>query len=124
MFQPKVYEDASDVVREVTVSTLNKYFHLLKIHPNGEERILDIGCGDGKTTVKTILSKFPKKSTTIVGCDQSREMLDYASKMYGNGDTITFRHLDIGTKYLPEDMKGCYDHAFSIYVLHWVVNQK
>jgi trans-aconitate 2-methyltransferase len=50
---------------------------LLKL--NGTERVLDIGCGNGKVTAQ-IASRIPEG--TVVGIDPSSEMIAFASSQF------------------------------------------
>ena len=46
----------------------------------GSERILDVGCGDGKITAE-VAARVPRG--TVVGVDSSRDMIDFASSHFG-----------------------------------------
>ncbi len=47
----------------------------------GNERILDIGCGDGKVSA-SLAERVPEG--TVVGIDSSAEMIRYANVTYGS----------------------------------------
>jgi trans-aconitate 2-methyltransferase len=47
---------------------------------NGSERILDVGCGDGKITAE-IATHAPRSS--VVGVDPSRDMIRFAESHFG-----------------------------------------
>ena len=51
------------------------------LHLKGDERILDIGCGDGKITAE-VARHVPQGS--VVGLDASAEMIDFADKQYSS----------------------------------------
>ena len=46
---------------------------------NGSERILDVGCGEGKITAE-IASRVPRGS--VVGVDPSHDMIGFATKHF------------------------------------------
>jgi trans-aconitate 2-methyltransferase len=84
----------------------------------GNERILDLGCGDGRITAE-IAARVPEGM--VVGVDNSREMIGFArehfpSSMYPN---LSFEICDIRT--LP--VLGEFHVAFSNAALHWVPEQ-
>src|ERR1700747_2750832 len=49
---------------------------------NGNERILDVGCGNGKTTA-SIAARVPQGS--VVGVDASRDMIAFANEHWTAG---------------------------------------
>ncbi|HEV8228906.1 MAG TPA: class I SAM-dependent methyltransferase [Candidatus Limnocylindria bacterium] len=59
--------------------------------PSGQ-RILDVGCGDGYSTVI-----FAKQAKEIVGIDYSEPMIDRAKRQYGDIRNATFEVRDILT---------------------------
>ena len=46
----------------------------------GSERVLDIGCGDGKITAE-IAARIPRGS--VLGVDASRDMISFAASHFG-----------------------------------------
>lgn len=82
-------------------------------HFNGNERVLDIGCGDGKIT------QFLQDELTtgeIVGIDLSKEMIEHAVKSY---PTISFTVKDAKElDYIEE-----FDLAVSFSTLEWIDDQ-
>src|SRR6266436_10262796 len=54
----------------------------------GSERILDVGCGDGKITAE-IAARAPRSS--VVGVDPSRDMISFAQRHYGRATTHNLR---------------------------------
>src|SRR5436305_13001730 len=46
---------------------------------NGDERVLDVGCGDGKITA-AIAERVPAGS--VLGVDPSRDMISFASSQF------------------------------------------
>jgi trans-aconitate 2-methyltransferase len=88
---------------------------LLKLQ--GSERILDIGCGNGKTTAE-IAARVPQGSVT--GVDASSDMVAFAKEHWMPAHpNLQFAVAD--ARHLP------FDHAFDLIVsfnaLHWIPDQ-
>ena len=86
-----------------------------KLSLTGSEKILDIGCGDGKVTAE-IASSVPDGQ--VVGVDNSISMIElarerYPSKKYPN---LSFEVMDARELSFHE----CFDVVFSNAALHWV----
>lgn len=81
----------------------------------GDERILDIGCGDGKIT-SGIASLVPNGS--VLGIDISQEMIDFAKGKYTRDKygKLTFQLGDASSIDFEEE----FDLAVSFACLHWV----
>lgn len=72
-WDPEEYERCSSAQQEWALSALSE----LKI--GGDERILDIGCGDGKITAR-ISQLVPDGS--VLGIDISPDMISFARRRY------------------------------------------
>ncbi|XP_011136977.1 juvenile hormone acid O-methyltransferase-like [Harpegnathos saltator] len=81
-------------------------------------KCMDIGCGPGDITRNILLPVLHPK-TTMIGTDISEDMIQYASKKHGDKARITFKVLDIQTKYLPKEYISEFNHVFSFHALHW-----
>jgi trans-aconitate 2-methyltransferase len=86
-----------------------------KLNLQGNESVLDIGCGDGKITAE-IGRRL--SGGTVVGIDNSDEMIDLASLKFPETKfpNITFRKID--AREIP--YKNQFDVVFSNAALHWV----
>ncbi len=80
------------------------------------DKIIDIGCGIGNSTV-ILAKRFP--NAKIVGVDNSQEMLDKAKNDYPN---IEFVQLDISNELSKISDK--FDIVFSNACIQWVPNHK
>ena len=86
---------------------------------NGSERILDVGCGDGKITSQ-IASRASKGS--VVGVDPSRDMITFARSHFGPATLPNLRFEVADARRLP--FKNEFDLVVSFNALHWVPEQQ
>lgn len=80
---------------------------------NGNERILDLGCGDGALTAQ-LAARVPRGS--VLGIDASQNMID--SALQYTMPNLAFQLKDINSL----DYKEEFDLIFSNAALHWVKN--
>ena len=83
---------------------------------NGNERILDLGCGDGALTCR--LARLVPEGL-VVGIDASQSMIDTARETY-KLDNLRFDLLNINVI----DFEDEFDFVFSNATLHWIKNHK
>src|SRR5215472_9624792 len=89
---------------------------LLKL--KGRERILDIGCGNGKVTAQ-IASRIPKGS--VVGIDPSSDMIAFARNQFPTAEYPNL-HLEVAdARSLP--FRDEFDLVASFNALHWIPDQ-
>ena len=90
---------------------------IAKLHLQGSESILDIGCGDGKVTAE-IATAVPKGS--VLGVDNSRSMVELAQKKYPADQfpNLNFQLADARCL----QVKRQFEIVFSNATLHWVRN--
>jgi trans-aconitate 2-methyltransferase len=100
------HSSAQESIAEVVISGLKV---------EGNEYILDIGCGDGKVTSK-LASLVPQGQ--VLGIDSSKEMIDFSRKKFpsSNYENLKFEHLDI----LDLKFESGFDLVTSFACLHWV----
>src|SRR5258708_38158909 len=84
----------------------------------GSERILDVGCGDGKITAE-IVSRAPRGS--VVGVDPSRDMISFAQCHFGPATRSNLRFEVADARCLP--FKNEFDLVVSFNALHWIPEQ-
>lgn len=88
---------------------------LLKL--TGSERVLDMGCGDGKVTAE-IAARVSGGS--VVGVDASGEMVTFARKHFGDRGNLRFATCDIRRLPFREE----FDLIVSFNALHWIPDQE
>ncbi len=77
-------------------------------------RVLDVGCGPGKTTA--LLYEMVQPGGSVTGIDFSRERIQYARENYGGRDGIEFQLRDFC---LPLSDIGNYDFIWVRFVLEY-----
>lgn len=110
-WQAETYHLNSKVQQEAAFELLQ----LLKL--SGKEKILDIGCGDGKITAAIAATL---KEGQIIGSDLSPEMIAFATQKFTSPTTtnLSFVLLDAqNITYINQ-----FDLVFSSFALQWVSN--
>ncbi len=82
------------------------------------ERILDVGCGDGKITAE-IASRVPRGS--VVGVDPSGDMIRFAQSHFGPATRPNLRFEVADARRLP--FQKAFDLVVSFNALHWIPEQ-
>lgn len=108
----EVYRKSSGSQREWAQEVIKK----LKL--KGDERVLDIGCGDGRNTVE-ISSRLSTGS--ILGIDSSDEMIKFAKKNFPQEKypNLDFKVLDFRDLNFTDEFNVIFSNA----ALHWVKDQ-
>jgi trans-aconitate 2-methyltransferase len=81
-----------------------------------DDRVLDIGCGDGRIT-SVIASLVPNGH--VVGIDSSAEMITHATAATRSIPNLTFQQRDALNLDFSEEFTAIFSNA----VLHWIRNQ-
>src|SRR5260370_37925649 len=84
----------------------------------GSERILDVGCGDGKITAE-IASRAPRG--WVVGVDPSRDMISFAQRHFDPATRPNLRFEVADARCLP--FQDEFDLVVSFNALHWIPEQ-
>jgi trans-aconitate methyltransferase len=85
---------------------------------NGSESVLDIGCGDGRTTAE-LAARL--SHGTITGLDSSCNMIELASSRFGPAVHPNLHFLAADARRLP--LKPAFDLVISFNALHWIPEQ-
>lgn len=105
------YERISGLQRRMAGDTL------AHLEFRGDERVLDVGCGDGYVT-RVIASRVPDGS--VVGMDASPRMIDVArSRPDPPGTDVRFLVADVRDLPFADE----FDVVVSFNALHWVADQ-
>lgn len=112
-WNPEAYERSSSAQEKWAGEILSR------LDLRGDERILDIGCGDGRITAR-IASKVPKGSVT--GLDCSLEMLSFAQGRFPQSlyPHLEFRYGDASDL----DYDNEFDLITSFACLHWILDHQ
>jgi len=92
---------------------------LARLSLRGDERVLDVGCGDGKVTAE-IARAIPRG--TVVGADASAEMIAFAREKFPPAQQANLRFEICDARRIGELTRpaGGFDVVFSNAALHWV----
>lgn len=90
-----------------------------KLDLQGNESVLDVGCGDGKITADFAVASPMGK---VVGVDSSHQMIDYATRTYANPQYPNLSFACKDARFL--DFENEFDLVFSNATLHWVDNHQ
>lgn len=85
----------------------------------GSERVLDVGCGDGKITAQ-IAGRVPRGS--VVGIDPSLDMIAFAIAHFASDDGAHLRFQVADARALP--FRNAFDLVVSFNALHWIPEQR
>jgi len=92
---------------------------MAKLQLAGDERLLDIGCGDGKLTAE-IAERLPRG--TVVGIDSSAEMIALANTRYPRERFANLLFLEMDARRISFPAE--FDIVFSNAALHWVIDHR
>src|SRR5262245_2934084 len=109
---------ASDYYRQSGLQQALAEEQLSRLTLDGSERILDVGCGDGKVTAQ-IAARVPRGS--VLGVDPSRDMIAFASSRFGPPAHANLRFEVADARRLP--YRNEFDLVVSFNALHWVPEQ-
>jgi trans-aconitate 2-methyltransferase len=88
---------------------------IAKLHLQGDEIVLDVGCGDGKVTAE-IAAQLPHGS--VLGVDVSSEMIVLARQRHSTNAHPNLRFQVADASHLP--FQAEFTRVFSNAALHWV----
>jgi trans-aconitate 2-methyltransferase len=88
---------------------------IAKLGLSGNERVLDIGCGDGRVTAE-IARNLPGGNVT--GLDSSPEMIRFACDHFPRSEYRNLSFVEADARALP--FSGEFDVVFSNAALHWI----
>ncbi|MGH8620235.1 MAG: class I SAM-dependent methyltransferase [Burkholderiales bacterium] len=109
---------ANDYHRQSSLQQAMADEQLSRLTLEGGERILDVGCGDGKITAE-IAARVPRGS--VLGVDPSRDMIAFAAGHFGSPVQANLRFEVADARRLP--YRNEFDLVVSFNALHWVPEQ-
>jgi trans-aconitate 2-methyltransferase len=109
---------ASDYHRESSLQQAMAAEQLARLTLDGCERILDVGCGDGRITA-AIAARVPCGS--VLGVDPSRDMIAFATHNFGPPAHPNLGFEVADARRLP--YRDEFDLVVSFNALHWVPEQ-
>jgi trans-aconitate 2-methyltransferase len=89
---------------------------IARLNLRGDERILDVGCGDGKVTAD-IARAVPHGR--VLGIDASPEMIGFAQKTFPKSKNANLKFQICDARKLSS-IEGSFDVVFSNAALHWI----
>ncbi|WEW60012.1 hypothetical protein PRK78_005494 [Emydomyces testavorans] len=93
---------------------------LVYIDPQPTDRVLDVGCGDGKFT-----AKYADRVGYVLGLDASEGMIEAARRNSGRPETVEYKVVDcryLGTEVREGSVEGAkWDKVVSNAALHWIL---
>ncbi len=104
------------------ISTLQQVMaekEIRRLELAGGERVLDVGCGDGKVTAE-ITGLVPRGS--VLGVDPSHSMIGFASRHFGPARRANLRFEVADARRLA--YRAEFDLVVSFNALHWVPEQE
>jgi trans-aconitate 2-methyltransferase len=110
--------DAADYAQISAMQKVMADEALSLLELRGSERVLDVGCGDGKITAQ-IAQRVPDGQA--VGVDASSNMIAFAKEKFSNGvhQKLRFEVADAQQLRFSED----FDLVVSFNALHWIPEQ-
>jgi trans-aconitate 2-methyltransferase len=110
--------DAAEYVRQSGLQRAMADEVLALLEVEGSERILDVGCGDGRITAE-IAARVPRGS--VVGVDRSHDMISFAAKHFSSTPQSNLRFEVADALSLP--FREEFDLVVSFNALHWLPQQ-
>jgi trans-aconitate 2-methyltransferase len=110
--------DAAEYFRRSSLQQVMADEVLGLLELRGSERILDIGCGDGKITAE-IAARVPRGA--VVGIDASQDMIGFAANHFGPAIRSNLRFEVADARRLA--FRNEFDLIVSFNALHWIPEQ-
>lgn len=110
--------NANEYARQSSLQQAMASEVLARLDLQGTERVLDIGCGNGKITAE-IAARVPRGS--VLGVDPSRDMIAFASSHFGSASRPNLRFAEADVRRLS--FHDEFDLVVSFNALHWVPEQ-
>lgn len=110
------------VTKQVAISSLQEFGNFIR-WGKSKSKILEVGCGEGSIT-RDILFPFAKAhAEKLTAIDLLQDMIDLAKKE-NKIEEIEFRACDIMDRKYIEEVKGKFNHIFSIYTAQLIPDNR
>lgn len=120
MIQEKNYHwDAEEYAKHSSAQQIWARELIAKLHLDGNESILDIGCGDGKVTAE-IAAQLVEGD--VIGVDSSPDMIELARKNFPQNKYPNLSFELVDANHLPYVEQ--FDIVFSNAALHWIKDHR
>lgn len=125
MNKAALFRDSNKVTQFYAQKALEEFSSMIKWRSDGNDSVLDCGCGPGNVTFDVLLPKLPVNFQRLVGVDISKEMIDYAKKTYVH-PKLSFEPLNLDIEVEKQSLNDMepFDHITSFFCLMWIKNQK
>ena len=110
--------NASEYSRQSSLQAALAEEQLSRLTLEGSERVLDVGCGDGKITAE-IAARLPRGF--VLGVDPSQNMIAFANGHFGPATRPNLRFGVADVRRLT--YRAEFDRVVSFNALHWVPEQ-
>lgn len=120
MNNPELYKHNNGLQKKEAIDCLELYANKLKWIDCC--KIMDIGCGDGGTTMNILKRYLPPNFTQLIGCDKNIKMIEFAKEHHCDERTI-FIVQDIEHD-LRSELKNEFGHVFSFTALQWITDNR
>ncbi|GJQ69876.1 putative juvenile hormone acid methyltransferase, partial [Trypoxylus dichotomus] len=110
------------VTKNLVNDDIDKYGHLLKWQAD-EETVLEVGSADGSITRDILYKRYGDRMKKLVAIDKLDGMTEYARSLNKN-KAIDFVTMDIMDQENIKKIKGCFDHVFTFYSIHWIPDNR
>lgn len=122
----ELYKHVKSPQRRDVREFLEEFGGALNWRSDGEDTLLDVGCGSGDMTTDFILPILPKNFKRLVGVDASKQLIQQAQQQNVQSK-VFFEQFDIGVdeqKQSLQHVKKPVDHITALHSFHWVKDHK
>lgn len=123
MLNTKLYKQNNQYHHFMSKQLLDEFSPRFNWRPDGQDSLLDIGCGPGDVTADVILPLLPNDFSRLVCADISEKYLNDARLVVRNAKA-SFQVLDIGTPLDGNVWTKPFDHITSFNCLHWIQDKR